>query len=78
MGPDTSVVGCVGVLTLGTRGAAGPGEVLVKIRGGSETYLAWSRERLPKGETVLVVDSHGSRAVDVVAWSGPATSPEHE
>ncbi|TDU05422.1 hypothetical protein EDD99_3934 [Streptomyces sp. 846.5] len=26
-----------------TRGAAGPGEVLVRVRGGSEALLAWSQ-----------------------------------
>jgi hypothetical protein len=68
---DLSVVGCVGVLTLGTRGSEGPGEVLVKIRGGSETLLAWSDEPLPRGESVLIVDLRGPRTVDVVAWSDP-------
>jgi hypothetical protein len=65
-----SAVGSTGVLTVGTRGATGPGEVLLKIRGGSETYLAWSDEPLPRGTTVLVVESRGARALTVVAWSG--------
>jgi hypothetical protein len=60
--------GRTGVLTVGTRGSAGPGEVLVKIRGGSETYVAWSDEPLPRGSTVLVVESRGTRTVGVVAW----------
>ena len=51
-----------------TRGGTGPGEVLIKIRGGSETYLAWSDEPLPKGANVLVVESRGARAVDVTPW----------
>jgi len=65
---DESSIGCVGILTVGTRGGAGPGEVLIKIRGGSETFLAWSERPLPKGATVLVVDSRGARAVDVIEW----------
>jgi membrane protein implicated in regulation of membrane protease activity len=69
---DPSVVGCVGVLTIATRGSAGPGEVLVKVRGGSETYLAWSDQPLPKDTTVLVVASRGARTVDVVPWSDPS------
>jgi membrane protein implicated in regulation of membrane protease activity len=73
MDGDPSAVGRTGVLTVGTRGAAGPGEVLVKIRGGSETYLAWSDEPLPKGTTVLVVESRGARSLTVVAWSGSST-----
>ena len=65
---DVSAVGRVGVLTAPTRGDTGPGEVLIKIRGGSETYLAWSDEPLPKGANVLVVESRGARAVDVTPW----------
>ena len=58
----------VGVLTVATRGEAGPGEVLIKIRGGSETFLAWSEKPLPRGATVLVIDSRGARTVDVIEW----------
>ena len=68
MARDESSVGCVGVLTVGTRGGGGPGEVLIKIRGGSETFLAWSDKPLPKGATVLVIDSRGARTVDVIEW----------
>jgi hypothetical protein len=65
---DESSIGCVGVLIVATRGSAGPGEVQIKIRGGSEAFLAWSEEPLPRGTTVLVVDSRGARAVDVIEW----------
>jgi hypothetical protein len=65
---DESSIGCVGVLTVGTRGDGGPGEVLINIRGGSEAFLAWSEKPLPKGATVLVVESRGERAVDVIEW----------
>jgi hypothetical protein len=68
MARDESSIGCVGILTIGTRGQAGPGEVHIKIRGGSESFLAWSDEPLPKGATVLVTDSRGARAVDVIEW----------
>ncbi|HEV2257568.1 MAG TPA: hypothetical protein VGS06_30925 [Streptosporangiaceae bacterium] len=68
MARDESSIGCVGVLTVGTRGAGGPGEVHIKIRGGSEVFLAWSDKPLPKGSTVLVIDSRGARAVDVIEW----------
>jgi membrane protein implicated in regulation of membrane protease activity len=73
MDGDPSAVGCTGVLMVGTRGSAGPGEVLVKIRGGSESYLAWSDEPLPRGTTVLVVESRGARALTVVVWAGSST-----
>ena len=68
MARDEASIGCVGLLTVGTRGGAGPGEVLIKIRGGSETFLAWSESPLPKGATVLIIDSRGARTVDVIEW----------
>jgi hypothetical protein len=68
---DISAIGCEGVITVATRGSGGPGEVLVKIRGGSETFIAWSPEPLAKGTTVLVIDERGERAVDVSAWTNP-------
>jgi hypothetical protein len=68
---DESSIGTVGVLTVATRGAAGPGEVRINIRGGSECFLAWSEVPLPQGATVLVIDSRGARAVDVIEWADP-------
>ena len=68
MARDESSVGRVGVLTIATRGSAGPGVVLIKIRGGSEAFLAWSEKPLPKGATVLVIESRGARTVDVIEW----------
>jgi hypothetical protein len=65
---DEFSVGCVGVLSVATRGGDGPGEVLIKIRGGSEAFLAWSDHPLPKGATVLVVETRGARTVDVIEW----------
>jgi hypothetical protein len=69
---DEAAIGCVGVLLVATRGSAGPGEVLIKIRGGSEAYLAWSDKPLLKGTTVLVIDSRGARTVDVIEWDDTA------
>ena len=57
------------MLTVGTRGRAGPGEVLVKVRGGSESFLAWSDQPIPAGTRVLITDSRGARALDVIEWS---------
>ncbi|MFJ8928122.1 MULTISPECIES: hypothetical protein [unclassified Streptomyces] len=71
MTPDEAVVGQTGKLVLGTRGAAGPGEVLVQVRGGTETFLAYSDEPLERGATVLVIESRGCRQVVVMAWSDP-------
>ena len=71
MTQDTSLVGSIGVPTVATRGQAGPGEVLVKIRGGSECYIAWSLTPIPRGATVLVIETRGTRTVDVSAWTDP-------
>ena len=51
---DQSLIGSIGVVIVATRGKAGPGEVLLKIRGGTEAYLAWSTDPIPKGASVLV------------------------
>ena len=68
MARDESCIGAVGVLTVATRGRAGPGEVRVKVRGGSEHFIAWSETPLPRGATVLITDSRGARTVDVTEW----------
>ncbi len=75
MDPGFSVVGLVGKLIVGTRGRSGPGEVLLQVRGGTETYLAWSEASLPRGVAVLVVESRGARTVEVVPWSGDSAAP---
>jgi hypothetical protein len=71
---DGTIVGSIGVLTIATRGPAGPGEVLLSIRGGSECYIAWSPGPLPRGSTVLVIESRGTRAVEVSPWTDPVSS----
>jgi len=68
---DEAAIGSVGVLTIATRGTAGPGEVRIKVRGGSEHFLAWSDAPIRKGATVLVIDYRGPRAVDVMEWADP-------
>ena len=74
MAGDDSLIGSIGVIIIATRGAAGPGEVLVKIRGGSEAFIAWSPEPIPRGSTVLVINNRGTRTVDVSPWIDP-TNP---
>jgi hypothetical protein len=68
---DESAIGTIGVLTIATRGQAGPGEVLIRIRGGVERFLAWSQSPIPRGATVLVIDNRGKRTVDVMEWTDP-------
>jgi hypothetical protein len=69
MNSDEAAVGSVGVLSVATRGAEGPGEVSVKIRGGTESFLAWSDEPLARGRSVMVVAALGARQVTVVDWA---------
>ncbi len=68
---NVPAIGCIGVITLATRGDSGPGEVQVKIRGGTESFIAWSPEPLAKGTTVLVIEERGGRQVDVSEWNDP-------
>jgi hypothetical protein len=68
---DEALIGCIGVLTVATRGADGPGEVHCPVRGGTESFIAWSPEPLPKGTNVLIIESRGHRTVDVSEWSDP-------
>ena len=68
---DEAAIGTIGVLIVATRGSSGPGEVRIKVRGGSERFLAWSENPLPKGATVLVIDHRGARTVDVAEWADP-------
>lgn len=65
---DAAAIGCVGTLTVATRGDRGAGEVLVTVRGAKEAFLAWSDDPLPKGAKVLVVELRGARTVVVEPW----------
>ena len=66
---DVGIVGSTGVVVVATRGAAGAGEVLIRLGGGSQTYLAWSEELIEKGTTVLVIGNLGGRTVSVIPLS---------
>ncbi len=65
---DAAAIGCVGTLTVATRGDRGAGEVLVTVGGSKETFLAWSDDPLPRGAKVLVVEVRGARTVVVEPW----------
>ncbi|WP_043658913.1 hypothetical protein [Nocardia thailandica] len=62
------VQGRTGTVTSPIRAAGALGEVLVAIRGGTEVYLARATEPIGAGETVLIVEVHPGRIVDVVPW----------
>jgi hypothetical protein len=64
------LLGSVGEVVTATRGKAGPGEVLLSVAGGRETYTAWSDEPLPCGTHVAVFEARSDRSVDVMELPG--------
>ena len=65
---DPEVTGKVGRVIVRVRGSGGPGEGLIRIRGGSEAFIAFSDQIIERDTDVLVVASRGSRCVDVEPW----------
>jgi len=67
VGPvDLAVVGCQGAVTVRIPGGESPGEVLVRVRGTNELFIAYIDEALNVGNRVFVHRSRGGRAVDVI------------
>jgi membrane protein implicated in regulation of membrane protease activity len=62
--PGDEIVGKVGRVTLGIT-ANHAGEVIVAIRGGTETFAALSDEPIAKNTRVVVVESLSGRTVSV-------------
>jgi hypothetical protein len=73
-GADQSPIGLSGRIVTATRGQDGPGEVEVRIRGGTETFLARSADPLPLGQPVIVLSTLGPRTVVVAPWADPIES----
>jgi hypothetical protein len=69
-----SPIGLAGRITTATRGADGPGEVELRIRGGTETFIARSDEPLAVGAAVIVLSTLGPRTVVVFPWADPLDS----
>jgi hypothetical protein len=64
-GPEPSLLGTVGRVTVSIP-PAGPGEVLLPVRGGTETFAAWSDEPIPRHTRIVVVDTMPARSVLVM------------
>jgi membrane-bound ClpP family serine protease len=62
--PDDEVVGKVGRITLGIT-PDHAGEVILAIRGGTETFAALSDEPIAKNVRVVVVECLSGRTVSV-------------
>lgn len=71
---DDSPLGLAGRIVLATRGDDGAGEVELRIRGGTETFIARSADPLPVGQAVIVLATLGPRTVVVSPWIDPVDS----
>ncbi|MDT4938865.1 MAG: hypothetical protein QOG80_2536 [Pseudonocardiales bacterium] len=71
---DDSPIGLSGRIVTATRGEAGAGEVQLRIRGGTETFIARSKDPLPVGSAVIVLSTLGPRTVVVFPWADPLDS----
>ncbi|MDA8301478.1 MAG: hypothetical protein M0005_08005 [Actinomycetota bacterium] len=60
-----SVVGKSAHVSVAIPGGAKAGEVVVRIRGGSEAYIAYSDEQIDAGAEVVVIADLGARSVSV-------------
>jgi hypothetical protein len=61
---DSALIGEVGYVTVPIP-ADGPGEVTLSVRGGTESFIAWSDEPIKKNARVVVVDCRSARSVIV-------------
>lgn len=69
-----SPIGKAGRIVTPTRGADGPGEAEIEIRGGTELFIARSAEPLTKGTPVICVTELGPRSIIVLPWADPKQS----
>jgi hypothetical protein len=69
---EPSLLGIVGRVTVSIP-PAGPGEVLLAVRGGTEAFAAWSDEPIARHRRVVVVDCLSPRSVLVTPFDGPSS-----
>lgn len=65
---EQSLVGMLGSVVRAVRGGRLPGEVRVVVAGAPELYIAYSEGALAVAARVRIVNSRGSRQVDVEPW----------
>lgn len=68
MSSDEQVVGKLGTVTHPIS-AGRPGEVVVHIRGGTETYMAYADTDLAVSTEVLVIAQRSARTVEVTPFT---------
>jgi hypothetical protein len=61
---DQQLIGTVGRVTVPIAPDK-PGEVLLNVRGGSEAYMAFSDEAIPKHHRIVVIECNSGRSVTV-------------
>jgi membrane protein implicated in regulation of membrane protease activity len=66
---DDEVVGKLGTVTHAIA-PGHPGEIVVHIRGGTETYMAYSDTVLPEQAQVVVISQQRARTVEVTPFTG--------
>ena len=62
---EDGVVGRTAHVSVAIPGGDRPGEVILRVRGGSEAYIAYAEQALGVGAQVVVVDDRGARTVIV-------------
>jgi hypothetical protein len=71
---NDSPIGLAGRIVTATRGLDGAGEVDLRIRGGTEVFIARSADPLSVGTPVIVLATLGPREVVVSPWADPVES----
>jgi membrane protein implicated in regulation of membrane protease activity len=69
MSSDDPVVGKLGTVTHPIAPGK-PGEIVVRIRGGTEIYMAYADTELAEETEVLVVAQRSARTVEVTPFIG--------
>lgn len=71
-----TLVGKIGRVSKAVRGGSLPGEVRIVVEGIPHYYLAYCAQPVPSGAAVLVINSRGSRQLDVEPWAHPGADFE--
>lgn len=61
---ESTLIGQVGYISVPVP-ESGPGEVMLRVRGGTEAFAAWSDEPIAKHARVVVIEDRTGRSVTV-------------
>jgi len=65
LAPDDVLVGRTAHVSVAIPGGDKAGEVVLRVRGGSESYIAFADRPISAGTQVVVVDDRGARTLVV-------------